>query len=221
MHIVAIRQTRKPLQQIIKNVEFLNIKLKINKNVLIPRFCSELLCDIIIKDISKKGNNFCVLDLCCGSGALGIAISKNTNNDVWLSDVSDKALYVARKNAKLNHVNVKIVNSDLFKNISEKFDLIVSNPPYIPTSEINLLQEEVKNFEPVLALDGGSDGLKFYKEIIKNAPNFLNKNGEIYFEIGNNQATQIKKMLTKNFCDIKILKDYENKNRFIYAMLKD
>ena len=214
--LVLKRSKHEPLQYIIGEVEFCGNRIKVNKNVLIPRNETEQLCDIV----SKTANGKKVLDLCCGSGCIGLGIKANSGADVSLVDVSQKALNVANINAKLNNLNVKLIKSDLFNNVKGKFDIIVSNPPYIKTKDLETLQAEVKR-EPVLALDGDEDGYSFYRKIIKQAPEFLNKNGVIYFEYGVGQAKTIEKLLKKNFECIRIIKDYYNKNRFIYAKLKD
>lgn len=206
-----------PLQYLTKYVDFYYNKIYVNKNVLIPRNETEQLCDIIVSEIKE---NSAVLDLCCGSGCIGLGIKNKVNSaSVTLSDVSDKALYVAKKNALKNNLNVKIKKSNLFDNVNGKFDVIVSNPPYIKTSDLNKLSIEVKH-EPVLALDGDKDGFKYYLKIINDAPKFLNKNGKIYFECGVGQAQKIAKCLEKNFYCIKIIKDYYNKQRFVTGVLK-
>ena len=220
LKIAKIRCKRIPLQYIIKSAEFINTKLIINKNVLIPRPETELLTDIIIKRINESSGDIKVLDLCCGSGCIGIAIAKNTKAEVHLADVSKKALKVAKKNCKINDVNLKIIHSNLFNKITNKYNIIVSNPPYIKESEIDGLQYEVKK-EPLLALSGKEDGLYFYKEIINKARNHLTNSGEIYFEMGSNQGENITKLLEKDFKNIRILKDYYNNERFITAVLKD
>lgn len=205
-----------PVQYITKQVDFYYNKIYVNKNVLIPRNETEQLCDIVSNEL--KGG--AVLDLCTGSGCIGLGIKNKVKTArVTLSDVSDKALYVAKKNARANNLNVKIIKSDLFKNIKEKFDVIVSNPPYIKTKDLMELSKEVCH-EPSLALDGGEGGYKFYEQIISMAPQFLNKFGKIYFECGVGQAQKIAKCLEKNFDCIKIIKDYYNKQRFVTGVIK-
>lgn len=213
--LVVKRASHYPLQYIIKNVEFYGNRISVNKNVLIPRNETEQLCEMV----AGVSNGKKVLDLCTGSGCIGLGIKANSSADVTLADVSKKALSVARKNAKQNGLNVKIVKSDLFSNIKEKFDIIVSNPPYIKTSVLKTLQPEVQ-FEPMLALDGMEDGYYFYKKIIEEAPKFLNKFGEIYFEVGIGQAKTVAKLLSKHFECIRIVKDYYNKERIVCAKLK-
>lgn len=206
-----------PLQYLIGYVDFYYNKIYVNKNVLIPRNETEQLCDIIVSDLNPNSS---VLDLCTGSGCIGLGIKHKCDSaSVTLSDVSSKALYVAKKNALKNNLDVKIIKSNLFSNISEKFDVIVSNPPYIKSGDLSSLSAEVKH-EPLLALDGDKDGYKFYYKIINDAPQFLNKNGKIYFECGLGQAQKIAKCLEKNFDCIKIIKDYYNKQRFVTGVLK-
>lgn len=214
--LVLKRADRYPLQYLIGEVEFCGNRIMVNPNVLIPRNETEQLCDMI----SKTADNKSVLDLCCGSGCIGLGIKANSSADVTLVDISSKALTVAKNNAKLNGLDIKVIKSNLFDKVKGKFDIIVSNPPYIKTKDLLDLQPEVKN-EPMLALDGEEDGYAFYRRIIDAAPKYLNQNGEIYFEYGVGQSKTIEKLLKKNFECIKILKDYYNKNRFIYAKLKD
>lgn len=222
LKMVSKLEKHMPLQHLIKHVEFLNLKLYVNKHVLIPRNETELLADIIIKEVNKNNtaNSLQLLDICCGSGALGLSVAKNTNAKVTVSDISKKALNVLKRNAKNSNLNVKEIHSDMFKNINTKYNLIISNPPYIKTEDINKLNKTVKNFEPHLALNGGKDGLEFYKIIANDAPKHLVAQGELFLEFGIGQEKEIKKLLQKHFTDIKIIKDYNDINRFIYAKLK-
>ena len=172
----------------------------VNKNVLIPREDTE----ILVLEALKQGKTK-ILDLCTGSGCIAISLAKYLNNaQVDASDISTRALSVAKKNAKLNDVNVNFIHSDLFESINEKYDLIISNPPYIRKSDIKNLQLEVKK-EPMRALDGGESGLDFYERIINESVNFLNRKGIIMFEIGYDQAKDVSSLLKKNnfrlFCD--------------------
>lgn len=203
-----------PLQLVIGQSDFLNVVILENKDTLTPRPETEFLADYIINHENKK---LSVLDLCCGSGCIGIALNKNGFSDVVLLDVSSKALKCAKKNAKLNGAKVNFVKSNMFDNVSQKFDLIVSNPPYIASGDINSLQVEVKKYDPRLALDGGVDGYDFYKIIATNCANYLNENGILYLEIGLNQENYISKLLEKNFKNITIIKDLSGINRFIRA----
>lgn len=218
--ILARRLKGEPIAKIFEYTEFYGLKIKVNKNVLTPRQETELLVEQAIKQIGN--NNFKVLDLCTGSGAIAIAIAKNTNAKVVASDLSLNAMQIAKENAETNGVKIEFKQSDLFHNFKKKevFDLIVSNPPYIKTEDIQSLQTEVKDYDPLLALDGGFDGLYYYKKIINEAPNFLMPNGKIFFELGFDQAIKVKKLLTEGFFNIKIAKDYNGISRIIMAEKK-
>jgi release factor-specific protein-(glutamine-N5) methyltransferase len=162
----AERLTGKPLWYIIGDTDFYSVKIKVDKRVLIPRPETEQLVEEALK-IIKSGHN--VLDLCTGSGCIAIAVAKNSDATVTASDISADALALAQENAVLNGVKVNFTESNLFDNLSGKFDIIISNPPYVKKEEISALQTEVKNFEPIIALDGGEDGLDFYRVIAKKA----------------------------------------------------
>lgn len=209
-----------PVQYLLGDVEFLNLKLKVNKSVLIPRNETEQLTEIVINYINSiKGQKkqFLVLDMCSGSGAVGLGVAKNTNSLVDLCDISKNALKVGRHNAKINNVkNVRFIKSNLFKNITKKYDLFVSNPPYVETQVIKTLQKQVKDFEPRLALDGGQDGMKFYKKIIRELPKFLNPDASAFFEVGKGQHKQVVKLLKEaGFKNIEVIKDYCEVDRMI------
>ncbi len=204
----------KPIQYIIGIQEFMGIEFIVNEDVLIPQPDTEILVEETIKT-AKEFQNPQILDLCTGSGAIGITIAKELpNSRVTASDISEKALEVAKKNDKDN--KVIFIQSDLFNNIYEKFDIIVSNPPYIKTAEINTLSKEVQN-EPMLALDGGEDGLNFYRTIVENAHNYLNANGYLCLEIGDDQAKEVASLLEKNsnYVEIKHYKDLAGNDRVI------
>ena len=176
-----------PIQKIIGYIQFDKVIININRNVLIPRYETEEVIIEALKYIKQDSN---VLDLCTGSGFIGLTIKEKTNANVTMSDISDEAILQAKENAKLNKLDVKIIQSDLFNDINDKFDVIVSNPPYIREDEI--LPESVQNFEPSNALFGGQDGNDFYKEIIKQAPNYLKPNGILIFEIGKDNVEFMK-----------------------------
>jgi len=208
-----------PLAYILGNVDFYGNNLKVNKSVLIPRPETEILCETIIKENQDK-KNLDILDLCTGSGCIAITLAKELNSKLVATDISKDAIELAKENANAECVKVKFLISDMFKQISNKFDIIVSNPPYIESEDINTLSRSVKDFEPRWALDGGDDGLDFYKVIASISPNFLKKNGKLYLEIGYNQGESVPKLLEKNFCDIKVLKDYDKLDRIIVATLR-
>lgn len=202
--------------------EFMKLKFYVDNRVLIPQPDTEILVENVIsiveniqKDCQKEIK---ILDLCTGSGIIGVCLKKNLQNvKVHASDISECALDVAKKNSIQNNVDISFIKSDLFDNINEKFDVIVSNPPYIESSTLEGLSMEVKN-EPKIALDGGKDGLDFYRKIIKEAPNFLNKSGYLSLEIGYNQKDAVEKLLkTYKYKDIQIKKDLSNIDRVIIS----
>ncbi len=192
-----------PLEHITHKKEFMKLNFYVDENVLIPRQDTEILVEEVIKRC-KCGK---ILDLCTGSGAIAVSLAKYIpSSNVFASDISQKALEIARKNAQDNNTDIIFFESDLFENIKEKdFDVIVSNPPYIETDVINILQEDVKK-EPHIALDGGIDGLDFYRIIAKKAKKYLKHNGLLALEIGFNQAEAVTKLLT-DYGDVEVIKD--------------
>lgn len=182
-----------PIQYIIGRQEFMKLNFLVNKDVLIPRQDTEILVEEVI-NIAEKIPNPVILDLCTGSGAIAVSLAKYIKNSkIYASDISKNALKVARENAKLNGVlnNIEFIESNLFDKIKDlKFDIIVSNPPYIRTDEIKTLNIDVRN-EPKLALDGGKDGLDFYKKITESAFQYLNRQGYLCFEIGYDQKIDV------------------------------
>ena len=203
-----------PIQYIIGKQEFMGIEFIVNKNVLIPQPDTEILVEKSI-EIAKTYEKPKILDLCTGSGAIAVSMGKIFPQAIiYASDISKEALLIAKTNDKSN--KIKFIQSDMFENIEEKFDIIVSNPPYIKTEEIKKLSKEVQN-EPNIALDGGKDGLQFYKEIIEQAYNYLNKNGYICLEIGEDQKEGVTKLIENNrhYKDIKMYKDLNKNDRVI------
>ena len=213
------RSKHEPLDSIIGFTEFYGLQVPFNKDTLTPRQETEILVDNVVKDIGNQ--NVKVLDLCSGSGCIGLAIAKSTKAFVYLSDISGVALDISMRNAKLNNVEVNYIKSDLFESITDKFDVIVSNPPYIKTSDLESLEDEVRLFDPMLALDGKDSGYYFYEKIIKDLKNHLNKNGKIYFEVGIDQAEYVSNLLKHDFKDISVIKDYSGVERIVTATLKD
>ena len=207
-----------PLQYIIGNVIFCDNIISVDKRVLIPRFETELLCDIITQDYIDT--NFTkILDLCTGSGCIAISLAKNIPNAiVYASDISSDALTVAKKNAKNNQANITFVKSNLLENIDDTFDLIVSNPPYLNKKDMRTISKTIKNHEPHTALFGGDDGLDFYRQIALTAPSRLNDKGVVYLEVGDEQARDVIKILEPYFCDFEIINDYNDFERFVKAV---
>ncbi|WP_195216924.1 peptide chain release factor N(5)-glutamine methyltransferase [Anaerococcus vaginalis] len=207
-----------PLQYAIGKWNFYGLDLLVDKRALIPRYETEILVDLIINDNS---NNKKILDIGTGSGAISLALSKNLKDSKIIGvDISKNAIDLANENKiKLNINNVEFKESDIFSNIDEKFDIIVSNPPYINKEDFEKLDNKLY-YEPQNALYGGEDGLYFYKKIIKNAKNFLNKNGKIYLEIGYNQKDSISDLLEEyGYKQIKSYKDFNDFDRIIKACI--
>lgn len=215
-------KNNEPIQYIINKQEFMGFEFFVDKNVLIPQPDTENLVEevILISEKIKKDNKdeLRILDMCTGSGAIAISLSKLIKKSlVYASDISKKALKIADENSNRNKANVLFFESDLFEKISElyKFDVIVSNPPYIETETIKTLSEEVKN-EPMLALDGGEDGLDFYRKITKDAKRYLNKDGYLAFEIGYNQRMAVENILKENgYKNIYSRKDLGGNDRIV------
>ncbi len=214
-----------PIQYITNEQEFMKINFYVNENVLIPQPDTEILVEEVIKiskDIDKK---ISILDICTGSGCIGISLSKNISNSyITMVDKSDKALEVAKINCDKNlsdNRNINIIKSDMFKNIKEKFDFIISNPPYIKTTKIKTLSKQVQK-EPKMALDGGEDGLKFYKILINEGYKFLNDGGYLCLEIGFDQKEEVAKLIEQNgnYDSIYAKKDLAGNDRIIVASKK-
>jgi len=203
-----------PLQLIIGFSDFCGVEIIESKHTLKPRKETELMVEKIIESENKYMS---VLDMCAGSGCIGLALKKAGFEEVTLSDISRHAIKMCIKNARYNRLAVSVVKSDMFKSILGKFDMIVCNPPYIKTEDMFSLSREVKKFDPKIALDGGVDGLNFYRIIASEAPKFLSDNGILYLEIGKNQENAVTKLLQNNFKNITIIKDYNDINRIIRA----
>ena len=212
-----------PIQHITNRQEFMKMTFFVDENVLIPRPDTEILVEEVIK-IAKKINAKKILDLCTGSGAIAISLAKYIDkSNITAVDISDKALNVAKLNAKNNEVEDRItfVESDLFKNLKkEKYDIIVSNPPYIKKEVLKKLDKEVQK-EPKLALDGGYDGLDFYRKIINKAEEYLKFNGYLCFEIGYDQKEDVENLLKEQekYANITCKKDLCDNDRVVIAKL--
>lgn len=212
--LIERRRKGEPLQYVLGETFFYDCWIFIDKNVLIPRPETEFLVEKVINENQKVKS---ILEIGTGSGAIAIALAKNLNLDrIDAIDISKEALKLARKNAIENNVNINFYQSDIFENIKGKFDIIVSNPPYISGEEYEKLPAEIKNYEPINALLASENGLIFYKKILKNAKEYLTKNGKIYFEIGYDQAERIKEIANKNSFDkINVFKDLNGFNRIM------
>ena len=203
-----------PLQYIVGEQEFMGLRFKVNSNVLIPRQDTETLVEQVLK-VVKPGMK--VLDLCTGSGCVLISVLKNAPELTGMgSDISKTALLVAKENAKLHEVDAEWVRSDLFDNITETFDVIMANPPYIPTGEILSLMPEVRDFEPENALDGGADGLDFYRKITEQVKDYLNPGGYVYMEIGYDQGEAVSELMRNaGFSEVEVIKDLARNDRVV------
>lgn len=210
-----------PVQYIVGNVDFYGLHFIVNKNVLIPRFETEELVEKTIHMIKKYfKKNLDIVDLGTGSGCIAITLKKELNANVDAVDISDKALEVAKQNAFHNKADINFYLGDMLKPLSKKYDVIISNPPYISRTEE--IMKIVKNNEPHTALYADHDGLYFYEEILKNAKNYLKDQYLIAFETGETQGERIQKMAEQylEHCDVKIEKDLTGSNRFVF-ILKD
>lgn len=213
-----------PPQYIVGNVNFYGNNINVDKRVLIPRFETELLVEKTINYIKNKYDNLQnlnILDIGTGSGCISITLKKELNCNVTGVDISSDALEVARYNILENKTDINLYQSDIFSNIKDKFDIIISNPPYISYKEE--IMDIVSSNEPSIALYADNDGLYFYEEILKQARTYLNKNFIICFEIGYKQGEQIKSLAHKYLSNIEISieKDYSNKDRFIFIFDKE
>lgn len=227
--LIDIRAGGKPLQYMTGQQEFMGITFMVNEAVLIPRQDTETLVEEVIGYTKSRKGGCQILDLCCGSGAIGISLCKHLKNaKVTMSDISEKALEVARYNAKETGVSdrMKLVKSDLFGSFkkgfgSKKYDIIVSNPPYIESHVIPTLQREVAEHEPMLALDGGEDGLDFYRHIVAEAPAYLKKNGMLFLEIGHDQGRALLDIIgaAGGYGDVEVIKDLAGLDRVVKCQI--
>lgn len=206
-----------PLSHLAGFEYFYDRKFKVTKDVLSPRMeTEELIYKVIeyIKSINK--NNIKILDLCTGSGIIGITLGKELefkSLEVVASDISEEALKVAKENAIMNEAEVKFIQSDIFENINEKFDIIVSNPPYIAYNDKKTMEDNVLNYDPHLALFAEEDGMYFYREIVENAKEYLEEDGIVFFEIGYDQREKILKLANDNGFKAEVYKDINGRDR--------
>lgn len=207
-----------PIQYITNKQEFMKLDFYVDENVLIPQPDTEILVEKAIEE-AKKIENVEILDMCTGSGCIGISIAKNIENaKVTLVDISENVIEIAKKNALRNKVESQLafIQSNMFEKVEKKFDIIVSNPPYIKTDVIPKLDKQVQN-EPHIALDGGKDGLKFYKIIIEEAKKYLKENGKLILEIGYDQKEEVENLIkqSRQYKKIEVIKDLSQNDRVI------
>lgn len=224
-NMIKMRKKGKPIAYILKEKEFMGMNLYVEEGVLIPRGDTEIIVQYIIEYINKNFgvDSFNLLDIGIGSGAISLAIARRfPNGNIYGIDIFKKPLVVAEKNRQnLQLDNVQFIKSDLFSSLDKNvfgnfFDIIVSNPPYIPDRDIYRLEEDVKNFEPMGALSGGEDGLDFYRQITKEAEPYLKKQGLLVYEIGYNQAKNVESILKEyGYKNIEKKNDLEDRNRLI------
>ena len=212
------RKKRIPLQYILNKASFMGYDFYVNEDVLIPRQDTEVLVEQALDEL-KSYKNPKVLDMCTGSGCIAISIALIMNLQVTAVDISKKALEIVEKNCKkLSCTKVDLIQSNLFDKIDKKFEMIISNPPYIPTKVIEGLEPEVKDFEPKLALDGSEDGLEFYRRLAIDSKKYLVQGGSLLMEIGCEQAKDVRHLLEVNgYTDILVIKDLANLDRVIKA----
>ena len=216
---VAIRVQHVPLQHITGVQEFMGLPFYINEHVLVPRQDTEVLVESVL-DVLESGMR--VLDLCTGSGCILISLLKLCGfsgiHGVG-ADISKEALEVARQNAENLGVDATFLHSDLFSEVEGQYDVIVSNPPYIRTSVIEELKEEVKFHDPLLALDGKEDGLYFYRRIVEKSPKYLTKGGKLFFEIGHDQGEDVSSLMKEaGFADVTVKKDLAGLDRVVFGV---
>lgn len=211
------RAIRIPLQHITGKQEFMGFSFRVNEHVLIPRQDTESLVESVL-DVLRPGME--ILDMCTGSGCILISLLKLTEGISGTGvDISKEALEVAKTNAENLNVDARFVQSDLFENIAGSYDVIISNPPYIRTEVIKELQDEVRLYDPFIALDGKEDGLYFYRKIITDCRDFLKPGGKVYFEIGHDQGDDVKALMAEaGFTGVTVKKDLAGLDRVVFGV---
>ena len=213
-----------PLSHLVGFEYFYDRKFKVTKDVLSPRMETEELIYKVIEYVKKTNkNNLKILDLCTGSGIIAITIKKELEQvsvDVIASDISEEAIEVAKENAQFHDATIKFIQSDIFDNIDEKFDIIVSNPPYIDRKDEVTMQDNVLKYDPHLALFAEEEGMYFYRKIIEQANDYLNENGVIFFEIGYDQKDKIIKLADLNGYSAEVYKDINGRDRMAFLVRK-
>ncbi len=214
---VERRVSREPLQLITGSQDFMGFDFMVSGEVLIPRLDTEFLTEEVLKELHDGSR---LLDMCCGSGCILISLCRLTNDTYGVAaDISEAALELTRKNAERLGADIKLVKSDLFDSVEGEFEYIVCNPPYIKSAEIDGLMEEVRLFEPRSALDGGEDGLDFYRRIAKEAGAHLCGGGMLFLEIGYDQGADVKAILEEaGFEHVEVIKDYSGNERVVRCL---
>ena len=213
-----------PLSHLVGFEYFYDRKYKVTKDVLSPRMETEELIYKVIEYINTSNKNkFKILDLCTGSGIIAITLKKELEQvsvDIIASDISEEALEVAKENSQSHDATIKFIKSDIFNNIDDKFDIIVSNPPYIDRKDEVTMQDNVLNYDPHLALFAEEEGMYFYRKIIEQANDYLNENGVIFFEIGYDQKDKIIKLADMNGYSAEVYKDINGRDRMAFLVRK-
>ena len=211
------RAKRIPLQHITGTQEFMGLEFMVNEHVLVPRQDTEVLVETVLDDLQPGMD---VLDMCTGSGCILISLLKLCKGLRGIGvDISEDALTVARRNTEKLSVQAELIQSDLFETVEGTYDVIVSNPPYIRTSVIEELEEEVRLYDPMLALDGKEDGLYFYRRIIGESVKFLKEKGKLYFEIGHDQGVDVKQLMEEaGFSYVTVKKDLAGLDRVVFGV---
>lgn len=226
--MIAKRSEHIPLQHLTGQQDFMGLTFKVNEHVLIPRQDTEILVEEVMRDLHDGVR---ILDMCTGSGCILLSLLHYSNDTTGVgADLSKEALKVAQANAERlgmtasfaegsgDEPRVRFVHSDLFEAIDEKFDLIVSNPPYIRTDVIETLMPEVRDHDPRMALDGTADGLYFYRKIIEESEHYLKRGGQLFFEIGHDQAEEVVTLMQRHgYKEIEVKKDYAGLDRVVYG----
>jgi len=205
-----------PVQHITGVQNFMGMDFMVNEHVLIPRFDTEILVEEVMKSLH---DGFSILDMCTGSGCILLSLLKYSNDCKGLGvDISADALVVANTNKEKLGIEASFIESNLFEQVNGKYDIIVSNPPYIRSDVIPTLMEEVRDHEPLLALDGTEDGLFFYRKIVEESPNYLNGGGMLFFEIGYDQAEDVSRLMEEaGYKDVTVVKDFASLDRVVYG----
>lgn len=218
---ICRREKREPLQHIIGKQEFMGLEFRVSNKVLIPRQDTEILVEEVLKEL---GSGMRILDMCTGSGCILLSLLYYSNDCTGVGvDISAQALEVAGHNGEAlsqqRDLDYEFCFSDLFQEVDGLFDVIVSNPPYIPTEVLGTLMPEVRDYEPMLALDGTDDGLFFYRQLAQQSPNYLCRGGRLYLEIGHDQAVAVSDLLeAAGFVEIQVVQDYAGLDRVVHAI---